>query len=219
MKEQNNQCNELLSLMKVLDEKIIHMEMNVPPQVIYNYHHAQNELSNVLQEIFTCNGTTLPEKTMQTIENGIEECESPVKDCKKVLFSTRETYPTIPLITKNEFTDIPKYIIGRQPLEAVNGLIDTINQILKAKYTFLALGKAHARKHGNLTLFLHYKRLDSDICTDKEQIYFFTAEDYEKHTKSKLNKIKLNLMTVLRHCKRLREHRVKNDLRYVVITE
>lgn len=52
-----------------------------------------------------------------------------------------------------------------------------------------------------------------------EYIYFFTGEDYEKQMKSKLNKIKLNLITVLRHCKRLREHRIKNDLRYVILTK
>lgn len=49
-------------------------------------------------------------------------------------------------------------------------------------------------------------------------LYFFTAEDYYRQTKTKLDKTKLNLITALRHCKRLRECRIKNELRYVINT-
>ena len=208
-REQNNRCRELLSSIKLLDGRIIHMENNVPQELIRDYQSKSNISNNSLRNEPVRNLVT-------SIEANTETPDTPKRDCKKILFSEPEVYPIIPLITSEEFSKIPKYIIGRQTLATVNNLLDSINQILKAKYTFLSLGKAHARKQGDLNLYLHYKKQDLDICTTNEYVYFFTGEDYEKQTNSKLNKIKLNLLVVLRHCKRLREHRVKNDIRYVV---
>ncbi|KOC67935.1 Spindle and kinetochore-associated protein 1 [Habropoda laboriosa] len=215
MKEENNKCRELLSLLKTLDTKILHMEQNVPFELIRDYHNTENSLLlNISSE-----EKLVKELQISKINNDTTKLETPIKDCKKKLFNEFEVCPMILLISIDEFNKVPKYIIGRQSLDTVNNLIDTINQILKAKYTFLSLGKAHARKQGKLNIFLNYKKQDLDICNDNEYVYFFTGEDYEKHTNTKLNKMKLNLLTVLRHCKRLREYRVKNDLRYVVLTK
>ncbi|CAL7942228.1 unnamed protein product [Xylocopa violacea] len=201
-REQNNQCRELLSLFETLDERITYMEKNIPLELIRDYNNV--EINNAV-----------PSPIDSKIET-VTQSVTPMVDCKKVLFNEPEVCCTISLINEDEFIKIPKYIIGRQSLENVNNLINTINQVLKTKYTFLSLGKANARKQGNLSLYLHYRKQEMDICNDHEYVYFFTAEDYEKQTKSKLTKIKLNLMTVLRHCKRLREYRVKNDIRYVI---
>ncbi|CAK9826660.1 Spindle and kinetochore-associated protein 1 [Anthophora retusa] len=214
MKEQNNECRELLSLFEALDKKVLHMEQSVPPELIHDYHNAESSLSlNISSE-----EKLAKELQRSEVNNDVIKLETPMRDCKKMLFNEFEVCPMILLISKDEFNTVPKYIIGRQSLDTVNNLIDTINRILKAKYTFLSLGKAHARKQGKLNVYLNYKKQDLDICNDNEYVYFFTGEDYEKHTNTKLNKIKLNLLTVLRHCKRLREYRVKNDLRYVVLT-
>ncbi|CAK9818521.1 Spindle and kinetochore-associated protein 1 [Anthophora quadrimaculata] len=214
MKEQNNECRELLSLFEALDKKVLHMEQSVPPELIRDYHNAENSLSlNISPE-----EKLAKELQRSEVNNDTIKLETPMRDCKKTLFNEFEVCPMILLISKDEFNTVPKYIIGRQSLDTVNNLIDTINRILKAKYTLLSLGKAHARKQGKLNVYLNYKKQDLDICNDNEYVYFFTGEDYEKHTNTKLNKIKLNLLTVLRHCKRLREYRVKNDLRYVVLT-
>ncbi|XP_076636557.1 SKA complex subunit 1 isoform X3 [Colletes latitarsis] len=195
---------ELLSLINNLHEKNIHMEQNVPSTLISDYQ--MDSPKHVYKEDFL------------RIQNR-ELSKSPIMDCKKILFNEPEVYPIIPLITQNEFGTIPKYIIGRQSLDSINSLIDAINQVLKRKYMLLSLGKAHARKQGDLSLYLRYKKEELDICSKNEYVYFFTKEDYEDQMKSKLSKIKLNLLTVLRHCKRLREHRIKNDLRYVVLTK
>ncbi|CAK9818284.1 Spindle and kinetochore-associated protein 1 [Anthophora plagiata] len=214
MKKQNNKCRELLSLFEALDKKVLHMEQSVPPELICDYRNADSSLSlNISPEEKLV-------KELQTLKvnNNTIKLETPMRDCKKTLFNEFEACPMILLISKDEFSTVPKYIIGRQSLDTVNNLINTINQILKAKYTLLSLGKAHARKQGKLDVYLHYKKQDLDICNDNEYVYFFTGEDYEKHTNTKLNKIKLNLLTVLRHCKRIREYRVKNDLRYVILT-
>ncbi|XP_017764159.1 PREDICTED: spindle and kinetochore-associated protein 1-like [Eufriesea mexicana] len=214
MRMHNNQCRELLKLIEVLNKRIVHMEKNIPSQLINDDHKTENSLPlSIMSE------KKLIRQTTTIINTNAEKQETPMKDCKKILFNEPEPCPMIPLISENEFSKVPKYIIGRQSLETMNNFIDTINQVLKVKYTFLSLGKAHARKQGDLNLYLHYKKQELDICNDSEYMYFFTSEDYEKQVKSKLNKVKLNLISVLRHCKRLREHRIKDDLRYVILTK
>ncbi|XP_076299276.1 SKA complex subunit 1 [Lasioglossum baleicum] len=216
MSDRNKECQELLLLVQTLDDKIVHMERNVPPQLIHNYHHTNDELNLVLKEILS-NHTEESTNDKSNIESQSNE-NCPMKNCKKILFSEPDVYPKVAVITKDEFNTVPKYLIGRQSIETVNSLVETINQVLKAKYTLLSLGKEKVRKQGNMELYLQYKKQELDICTKNEYLYFFTNQDYEMYTKTKLNKIKFNLLTVLRHCKRLREHRVKNDVRYVVVT-
>ncbi|XP_053982896.1 spindle and kinetochore-associated protein 1-like [Hylaeus volcanicus] len=209
-REQNDQCKELLLLMKVLHDKNMHIERNIPSQLISDYQIKANSLNIIHKEDFP---------RISELHTDRNQYESPIIDCKKALFNEAEVYPVVPLITQDEFSGIPKYIIGRQSIDTVNNLIDCINRILKKKYTLLSLGKAHARKQGELSLYLHYKKQELSVCSENECVYFFTKEDYEKETKSKLNKIKLNLITVLRHCRRLREHRIRNELQYVIITK
>ncbi|XP_026667399.1 spindle and kinetochore-associated protein 1-like isoform X2 [Ceratina calcarata] len=198
-----SQMREEIDAMKLnrLDQKIIHMDRNVPQRLLNDYQIVESSTAKIK-----------PKKEISIAT------PTPMKNCKKMLFNEPEVYYTIPLITQEEFSKIPKYIIGRQSLDAVNSLVNTINEIIQAKYTFLSLGKAHARKQGDLNLFLYYKRQEMDMNIGNECVYFFTNEDYEKHTTTKLNKIKLNLLVVLRHCKRIREWRSKNDTRYVICT-
>ncbi|XP_029051542.1 spindle and kinetochore-associated protein 1-like [Osmia bicornis bicornis] len=214
IKEQSNRCVELSLFLKELDKKIIHMEKNISSELIDDYHHSENSLCmSILSE------DELLKQALIITDTDSEEQMTPLKDCKKILFNEPEVCPIIPAIREDEFKTIPKYLIGRQPIEIVNNLIDTINQVLKAKYTFLTQGKAHARKQGTMSLYLHYKKQELDVCTNKEYVYFFTASDYEKYANSKLNKTKLNLLTVLRHCKRLRQYTVKSDILYVIQTK
>lgn len=64
--------------------------------------------------------------------------------------------------------------------------------------------------------YIEYYVNYTDITLVAGYLYFFIAEDYYRQTKTKLDKTKLNLITALRHCKRLRECRIKNELRYIV---
>ncbi|XP_015187112.1 PREDICTED: uncharacterized protein LOC107072045 [Polistes dominula] len=89
---------------------------------------------------------TVDNNTEKTVDFGNIE-SSAIKDCKKALFNEPE-YPKISLLKEEEFNNLPKYMIGRQSLQVINGLINSINQVLKAKYSLLSAGKAAARKKG-----------------------------------------------------------------------
>ena len=145
------------------------MERNIPSELIRDYHKTESSLvSNVILE-----KEFMQESPALIDENRTEKRrETPMRDCKKILFNEPEVCPAIPLIDKDEFSKIPKYIIGRQSLETVNNFINIINQILRTKYTFLSLGKAHARKQGELNLYLHFKKQEMDICNDNGKFFF-----------------------------------------------
>ncbi|XP_011708032.1 PREDICTED: spindle and kinetochore-associated protein 1-like [Wasmannia auropunctata] len=215
--EQNFRSKELLMLVETLDKKILHQEKNVPPELIQGFQNATVLSPNVLE--CTVNSThqlTVPSsiRSVKTIEK-----QEMVKDCKRTLFNEPEVCPTISFLDSEEINKIPKYIIGRQTvnsLEIINNFISSINQTLIAKYTILSLGKANAQKKGEINLFLHYKKQEFDMQNENGYLYFFTAEDYYNQTKTKIDRTKFNLLTALRHCRRLRECRIKNELRYVI---
>lgn len=215
--EQNSRSHEILTLVETLDKRILHQEENVPPELIQGYQNATVSSPNMLE----CTVNSMHHQlTAQTPNNKIIEKSEMVTDCKRTLFNEPDVCPTISFITLEEFNKVPKYIIGRQTtntLETINNFISAINQTLIAKYTILTLGKAGAQKKNELNLYLHYKKQEFDIREENRYLYFFTAEDYYRQTKTKIDKTKLNLLTALRHCKRLRECRIKNELRYVII--
>ncbi|XP_015585600.1 spindle and kinetochore-associated protein 1 isoform X2 [Cephus cinctus] len=219
MKQQNVHCRELSSMIETLIQRLTHMAENVPEQLIPAFQNIEQSNANSLQ--LSNEDSNVP-NMINKFSNSVnvtedrydENNENRVLNCKKILFDEPEVYRSIKLLTQQEFNKIPRYIIGRQSLEAVNNLVMTINQILKAKYTLLSLGKNGARKKGVLDLYLHYRKQET---IEQGKMYFFTSEDYERQTKSKLDKMKLNLLTALRHCKRLREMRVAKTLQYIVV--
>ncbi|KAG7202771.1 hypothetical protein KM043_009939 [Ampulex compressa] len=194
MKEQNTYCRELLSLIKDLDERILYMEKYVPIQLIEDYKKSvTSSMCEPLSNKENCNLNT----TYQSTHNNKDKKDSvTVNDWKKVLFNEPEVCPIISLISTEEFSKVPKYIIGRQPLETLNNLIIIINQILKFKYTILSLGKAAAQKKGEIDLYLLFKRQELDVVEDNGYIYFFTDEDYQRHTKSNLYYIFYNILVI-----------------------
>jgi len=214
MNQQNSCFRETLAVIEALDKRILHQEKNVPQELI---HDATMLSPNMSECPVNSTRKLMPQNMPSSIRSARKiEKQEMVKDCKRTLFSEPEVCPMIPFITAEEFSKIPKYMIGRQSLETINNLISAINQTLIAKYTILSLGKVAAQKKGEINLYLQYKKQEFDIREETRYLYFFTAEDYYRQTKTKIDKTKLNLMTALRHCKRLRECRIKNELRYVI---
>ncbi|XP_012256920.1 spindle and kinetochore-associated protein 1-like [Athalia rosae] len=215
---QNGSLKKLSVLLESLNAKIIHMENNVPSDYLRNFGtlSGMTDISRMgvkkpSQESFTPHSV----HTLSAIKQNDRYEEH--HNCKMTLFNEPTTcYPELSLITQEEFNQLPKYMIGRQTLETLNNFLVTINSILKAKYSLLALGKNGAKKKGEFDLYMSFRSQESTDAKGKGKVYFFTAEDYHRQTKTKLDKTKLNLLTVLRHCKRLREVRAAKAIQYAV---
>lgn len=156
----------MILLYQHLNEKILDMYKNVPEKLLTEY--ANNNKIESIQSIpdacsvaifsHTPNVNENKEKNVD-LKNMVDVQGSAIKDCKKALFNEPE-YPKICLIKEEEFDQLPKYMIGRQSLQMINGLINSINMVLKAKYSLLFAGKVVARKKGDLDLYLYYKKQD-----------------------------------------------------------
>lgn len=168
------------------------MEKNVPPELIQSYKNADKQInnqpvtsSNNLEYSVTSTRKLIQGRTPGTVQRNINiEKHEIMKDCKRTLFKEPDVCPTLSFLTVNEFNNVPKYIIGRQSLDAINNLINGINQTLIAKYAILSLGKSAAQKKGEIDLYLHYRKQEFDIRTEnskflsKFQEYFVNIYTY-----------------------------------------
>ncbi|KAK0095889.1 hypothetical protein PV326_007126 [Microctonus aethiopoides] len=225
MRLQNVECQEYMIFLQSLNEKIEHLENNIPPELIQALPKQENETPEIHNEKIK-NGCQMSSAKIINKSNGHNIIETvydseyvpQLANCRKTLFTDGEDIQyIIEPLDESEFAKIPKYMIGRQTLVVLNDFIASINKIMKAKYSLLALGKNGARQKGKLDLYLQFKKEEADVCTKKERKYFFTAEDYHREIKFKLDKTKLNLLTVLRHCRKIQELRFGKNIKYEVI--
>lgn len=157
---------DLSTLLEKLNQKISHMENNMPPKLLHDY-------ANILQEnkespgVTSQTPNTCTSKSASSYDETGEDKENTVENCKKILFNEPEIYPRLKLLRQDEFELIPKYMIGRQSLEVLNQFLSSINEILKAKYSLLALGRNGAKKKGEFDLYMNYMKEESNNSKDK----------------------------------------------------
>lgn len=203
MKQQNLQLKRLAGLLELLAKRTLDLT-------------ASDTLKKVKS---TCNQShIISDEEDNRVESTVEKTENEIPTMlgKKLVFDEPEVCTYIRPIDEEEFAVIPKYALGRQSINTLNSLVTTVNQLLDAKYTLLSRGKDNARKKGQLDLYLQYRKEQSSCAEGGKKCYFFTAEEYKQHTQSKLDRTTLNLLTILRLCKRIHERRSSNTLLYIV---
>ncbi|KAK5643602.1 hypothetical protein RI129_007447 [Pyrocoelia pectoralis] len=109
------------------------------------------------------------------------------------------TFDIAPLSCE-EFKSLPKYMVGRLTLEAINNFIDVVSEALFKKYNLLSK-PLHTIKSTETQLYREYKQQQCGIFKAQR---FVTEEDIAREcNKSILDKRALNFLTILRHTKRL----------------
>lgn len=164
--------------LQLLNEKIEYFKNNIPPELIQVLIKVENETPEIHNKKIK-NGRQMSSAKIINKSNGHiidstydSEYAPALTDCRKTLFTDAEDnqYSIEPL-DDIEFAKIPKYMIGRQTLVVLNDFIASINKIMKAKYSLLALGKNGARKKGDLDLYLQFKKEEADVCTKNGNLY------------------------------------------------
>ena len=138
------------------------MEKNVPLKI---QEYVQSELPKSASNSEPLDDFKKRNLNNFSLTNGSDTVNN-IKNCKKTLFNEPEI-PNISPITPEEFSKIPKYIIGRLTIDTLNSLILSINHIIKSKYSVILLGKNGARKKGELDLYLHYKKEQMSLGPDE----------------------------------------------------
>ncbi|XP_042352541.1 spindle and kinetochore-associated protein 1 [Plectropomus leopardus] len=130
-----------------------------------------------------------------------------VKKTKKSFIREMES------ITLPEFDSIPQYMRGRVSYHQLNAAVQSINTAVIAKYKILHQAvktlNNHARK-------LHQRFKEQETADTKGQ-FFVVEDDIREFTQIKVDKRFQGMLSMLRHCQRLRELRGGGITRYVLL--
>lgn len=121
--------------------------------------------------------------------------------------------PSILYVTLDEFEKVPKYMKGRVTYEKLNAFIDIINSVISQKYAIFKKKKSTLKKHDADLWNEFYKQ----ELKETKGLFFCVGKDFNNFSGFTLDKMSLNMMTILRHCGRIRELRTGGILRYIVM--
>ncbi|XP_070592513.1 SKA complex subunit 1 [Erythrolamprus reginae] len=148
-------------------------------------------------------GATLKEK---------EPCKAEEKKATKKSAKISKSIREAPFITSEEFESIPAYMKGRLTFSQVNAVVAEINKAVASKYSIL---HQPIKSMGNATRNLYY-RFQEEETKDTKGEYFIVEADIEVFTQLKADKRFHSILTILRHCHRVREIRGSRIVRYAI---
>ncbi|XP_048358828.1 spindle and kinetochore-associated protein 1 isoform X1 [Sphaerodactylus townsendi] len=118
----------------------------------------------------------------------------------------------IPFLTVEEFDSVPAYMRGRLTYSQVNAVIQEINKAVASKYKIVRQStKSMSSVVRNL-----YIRFQEQETKDTKGEFFIVEADIEEFTQLKADKRFHSILTILRHCQRVREIRGSRLVRYAV---
>ncbi|RLV82865.1 hypothetical protein DV515_00016565 [Chloebia gouldiae] len=114
------------------------------------------------------------------------------------------------LITTQEFEDVPAYLKGRITYDQINAVVQEINKAVVGKYKIVYQPlKSMSAPARNL-----YHRFMEEETKDTNGLFFVVDDDIKMFTKLKLDKRFYIILSILRHCQRVREIRGSGLVRY-----
>ncbi|KAK3096495.1 hypothetical protein FSP39_000715, partial [Pinctada imbricata] len=132
---------------------------------------------------------------------------------KKQKMSKSVYVPSMEYITVDDFDSVPKYMKGRITYNNVNNAIDELNKAYKEKYKILGM-KPSQLNDVNRKRYETYKQLETK---DTVAEYFIVDGDVKEFCNFKLDRVGRNVLTILRHCGRMKEIRGNGRTRYAIV--
>ncbi|KAM4879309.1 SKA complex subunit 1 [Sylvia borin] len=116
------------------------------------------------------------------------------------------------LITTEEFESVPTYLKGRLTYDQINAVVQQINKAVVDKYKILHQPlKSMSSSARNL-----YHRFMEEETRDTKGEFFIVEADIKEFTQLKLDKRFHSILSILRHCQRMREVRSSGLIRYII---
>ncbi|NXG97223.1 SKA1 protein, partial [Loxia leucoptera] len=135
------------------------------------------------------------------------ECKSEKKPAKE-----KKPIKEAALITTEEFESVPAYMKGRITYDQINAVVQELNKAVVGKYKILYQPlKSMSAPVRNL-----YHRFIEEETKDTKGAFFIVEDDIKAFTQLKLDKRFHSILSILRHCQRVREIRGSGLIRYVI---
>ncbi|NXH44591.1 SKA1 protein, partial [Dicaeum eximium] len=142
--------------------------------------------------------------------NGQKKATEP--KCEKKPAKEKKTIKEAALITTEEFQSIPAYMKGRITYDQINAVVEQMNKAVVDKYKILYQPlKSMSAPARNL-----YHRFIEEETQDTKGFFFIVEDDIKEFTQLKLDKRFHSILSILRHCQRVREVRSSGLIRYVI---
>ncbi|XP_027564038.1 spindle and kinetochore-associated protein 1-like [Neopelma chrysocephalum] len=118
----------------------------------------------------------------------------------------------IPLITAEEFEAVPAYLKGRLVYDQINAVVQEINKAVVDKYKIMH----RPLKSMSFAVRNLYDRFIQEETKDTKGEFFIVEADIKAFTQLKVDKRFHSILSILRHCHRVREVRGSNLVRYII---
>ncbi|NWH86203.1 SKA1 protein, partial [Aegithalos caudatus] len=146
--------------------------------------------------------TVKPEGQIKAEET--KHAKKPAKEIKNIKEAA--------LITTEEFESIPTYMKGRITQDQINAVVQQINKAVVDKYKIMYQPlKSMSAPVKNL-----YHRFMEEETTEIRGVFFIVEADIKEFTQLKLDKRFYSILTILRHCQRVREVRRSGIIHYII---
>ncbi|XP_036385781.1 spindle and kinetochore-associated protein 1 [Megalops cyprinoides] len=145
-----------------------------------------------------------------------QSCETDVQPAKQQILPRKLPCKQIrgmEYITIQEFEGIPQYMKGRMTHSQLNAAVQSINTAVMEKYSVL---QQPSKTLSNTTRKLHQRFKDEET-KDTKGRFFVVEADIREFTQMKVDKGFQSMLSMLRHCQRLREARGGGLVRYVLL--
>ncbi|XP_071966419.1 SKA complex subunit 1 [Engystomops pustulosus] len=116
------------------------------------------------------------------------------------------------LITVQDFTSVPAYMKNRLTYEQINHLIEELNKAVVGKYKIMH----QPLKTLNNIARKQLGRFKEEETADTKGQFFIVDQDIKEFTQVKVDKRFHGMLSILRHCHRIRELRGKGIVRYLI---
>ncbi|XP_064609676.1 spindle and kinetochore-associated protein 1-like isoform X2 [Liolophura sinensis] len=200
-KEQIQQTEVIKESIQELNASLRHALDNIPARLPQKQKHSSPEAQQV--EIRPTHVDAPP------MERWHVQPRQPSVKTKPASFYVQQ----LDLLTVDEFQSVPKYMRGRITYDQMNNAVEELNKALSAKYKLLGQ-KRTKLNDANRKKWEVYKSQDIKESTG----YFFIVDaDVKTYSNLKIDRAFSSLMTILRHCGRIKEIRGGGITRYAVL--
>ncbi|XP_075041725.1 SKA complex subunit 1 [Mixophyes fleayi] len=143
-------------------------------------------------------------------ENPVDNKVIPPEPTKKHV--KEKVIKEMELITVQDFGNVPAYMKNRLTYEQINSIIEDINKAVVGKYKIMH----QPSKTLNTAAKKQLVRFKEEETKDTKGQFFIVEQDIKEFTQIKVDKRFHGMLSILRHCHRIRELRGKGIVRYVL---
>uniref|UniRef100_A0A8D0DSV3 SKA complex subunit 1 n=1 Tax=Salvator merianae TaxID=96440 RepID=A0A8D0DSV3_SALMN len=173
-----------------------------------NYNEARRLGDNIPIHLPRAN----PSSVVVSATKSEEQCKDAEATHRKKTAKEPKCIKEASFITAQEFESVPVYMRGRLTYNQVNAVIQDINKAVVSKYKIM---QQSTKTMSSAVRNLYFRFLEEET-KDTKGKFFIVEADIEEFTQLKADKRFHTILTILRHCQRVREIRGSRLVRYAI---